>query len=243
MPRLPAPRVAAGRPQRAPGVRGARPGAAGRAAGAAGRGAGARGRRRRGRAVAEALRRARSRGVAAGGGRRSVCAATIPASRPRCGRDAARRACCTSRGASSACGGGCDEPTVAIVGARAASDYGMEVAHGLARGLAASGVTVVSGFAEGIAAAAHAGALEARGPTVTAMAGGVDVCHPASRRALYRRLRETSCALAELPCGAAAAQLVPHGARTRRGRAGAAGDRRGGRRATGRDAARASGAR
>jgi DNA processing protein len=93
------------------------------------------------------------------------------------------------------------EPTVAIVGARAASDYGMEVAHGLARGLAASGVTVVSGFAEGIAAAAHAGALEARGATVTAMAGGVDVCHPTSRRALYRRLRETSCALAELPCG------------------------------------------
>jgi DNA processing protein len=93
------------------------------------------------------------------------------------------------------------EPAVAIVGARAASDYGMEVAHGLARGLAASGVTVVSGLAEGIATAAHAGALEVEGPTVTIAAGGVDVCHPASRRALYGRLCATGCALAELPCG------------------------------------------
>lgn len=93
-------------------------------------------------------------------------------------------------------------PTVAIVGARAASDYGMEVAHGLARGLAASGVTVVSGLAEGIATAAHAGALEVEGPTVTVSAGGVDVCHPASRRALYERVCASGCALAELPCGA-----------------------------------------
>jgi DNA processing protein len=92
-------------------------------------------------------------------------------------------------------------PAVAIVGTRAASDYGMEVAHGLARGLAASGITVVSGLAEGIAAAAHAGALEVEGPTVTVAAGGVDVCHPASWRSLDRRLRETGCVLAELPCG------------------------------------------
>ncbi len=93
------------------------------------------------------------------------------------------------------------QPAVAIVGARAASDYGMEMAHGLARGLAAAGVTVVSGLAEGIAAAAHAGALEVHGPTVTVMPGGVDVCHPVSKRALHRRLRTAGCALAELPCG------------------------------------------
>jgi DNA processing protein len=93
------------------------------------------------------------------------------------------------------------EPAVAIVGTRRASDYGLEMAHGLARGLAASGVTVVSGLAEGIPAAAHAGALEAHGPTITVAAGGVDVCHPASKRALHRRLQMHGCALAELPCG------------------------------------------
>lgn len=93
------------------------------------------------------------------------------------------------------------EPAVAIVGARAASDYGMEAAHGLARGLAASGITVVSGLAEGIASAAHEGALEVGGPTLTVSAGGVDVCHPASRRALQRRLCAAASVLAELPCG------------------------------------------
>ncbi len=93
------------------------------------------------------------------------------------------------------------EPAVAIVGARAASDYGMETAHGLARGLAASGITVVSGLAEGVATAVHEGALEVGGPTLTVCAGGVDICHPASRRALQRRLAAEACALAELPCG------------------------------------------
>jgi DNA processing protein len=93
------------------------------------------------------------------------------------------------------------EPAVAIVGTRRASDYGLEVAHGLARGLAASGITVVSGLAEGIPAAAHAGALEVHGPTITVTAGGVDVCHPASKRSLHRHLQVQGCAVAELPCG------------------------------------------
>jgi DNA processing protein len=93
------------------------------------------------------------------------------------------------------------QPAVAIVGTRRASDYGMEVAHGLARGLAASGITVLSGLAEGIPAAAHLGALHARGPTVTVTAGGVDVAHPATWRALHQRIAAEGCALAELPCG------------------------------------------
>jgi DNA processing protein len=93
-------------------------------------------------------------------------------------------------------------PVVAIVGATKASDYGMEMARSFARGLAASGVTVVSAFADGIAAAAHAGALEADGPTVSVMAGGVDVCKPAGRRELCERVKAHGCAVAELPCGA-----------------------------------------
>ena len=80
------------------------------------------------------------------------------------------------------------EPAVAIVGSERPTDYGMEMARGLARGLAASGVTIVSGLANGIAAAALAGALEVAGPTVTVMAGGVDVVKPAGRRGLYERV-------------------------------------------------------
>jgi len=92
-------------------------------------------------------------------------------------------------------------PAVAIVGSRRATDYGMETARSLARGLAASGVTVVSGLADGIPAAAHAGALDVEGPTVTVMPGGVDVCAPARMRELYEGVRTRGCAVSELPCG------------------------------------------
>ncbi len=135
------------------------------------------------------------------------------------------------------------QPAVAIVGTRRASDYGMEVAYGLARGLAASGITVVSGLAEGIAAAAHQGALQAGARTVTVMAGGVDVASPASWRGLHRRIAAEGCALAELPCGAVARRLVPHRPRADRGGAGAHRDRGGGARAPRRAAARAAGGR
>jgi DNA processing protein len=92
-------------------------------------------------------------------------------------------------------------PMVAIVGSRRATDYGMEMAKSLARGLAASGVTVVSGLDDGIAVAAHAGALEVDRGSVAVMAGGLDVACPARRRTLYARLTAVGCAVAELPCG------------------------------------------
>jgi DNA processing protein len=95
----------------------------------------------------------------------------------------------------------CAQPAVAIVGTRRATDYGMAMARSLARGLAATGITVTSGFDEGIPAAVHAGALEVNGPTLTVMPGGLDVCRPASRRALYERLMSSGSAVSELPCG------------------------------------------
>ena len=91
---------------------------------------------------------------------------------------------------------------VAIVGARRASAYGLEVAHALGRGLAASGVTVVSGMALGVDSAAHAGALSAPGGTVAVLPGGADRPYPASGRALHRRIRASGVVISELPAGA-----------------------------------------
>jgi len=92
-----------------------------------------------------------------------------------------------------------DVPAVAVVGARHASAEGIEVARSLGRGLAAAGVTVVSGMALGIDAAAHAGALEVGGPTITVLAGGADVAYPASKRSLHRELVRTQAAISEMP--------------------------------------------
>jgi DNA processing protein len=88
---------------------------------------------------------------------------------------------------------------VAIVGSGRASDYGIEMAKSLARGLTASEVTVASGLSAGIAAAAQTGALEVDGKTVAVMPGGLEVACPATRRSLYERVRLSGCAVAELP--------------------------------------------
>ena len=94
-----------------------------------------------------------------------------------------------------------DVPAVAIVGARRAGPDGIEVARGLARGLAAAGVTVISGMALGIDSAAHAGALEVGGPTLTVLASGADVPYPPSKRGLYRSIVRTQAAISEMPPG------------------------------------------
>jgi DNA processing protein len=100
-------------------------------------------------------------------------------------------------------------PTVAIVGTSRATDYGIEMAKSLARGLAASGVTVMSGLSEGIAVAVHSGALEVLGGTVAVIGGGLDVACPASQRSLYERVKLRGCGLAELPCGCEARRWGP----------------------------------
>jgi DNA processing protein len=90
-------------------------------------------------------------------------------------------------------------PVVAIVGSRAPSDYGMEMARSLARGLTASGVTVTSGLTDGIAVAVHAGALDANGASIAVLGGGLSVSCPARRRSLYERITHAGCAVSELP--------------------------------------------
>lgn len=92
-------------------------------------------------------------------------------------------------------------PVVAIVGSRRAGRDALEIARGLGRGLAAAGVTVVSGMALGVDSAAHAGALEVAGPTVTVLASGADVAYPPSKRGLHRAIVATQAAVSEMPPG------------------------------------------
>jgi DNA processing protein len=93
------------------------------------------------------------------------------------------------------------ERPVAIVGARRASAYGIEVARTLARDLALAGVPVVSGMALGIDSVAHEGALEAGGLTVAVLPGGADYAYPRSRLRLHRRIAGEGLAVSELPPG------------------------------------------
>jgi DNA processing protein len=91
--------------------------------------------------------------------------------------------------------------SVAVVGARRGTGYGLEVAHTLGRGLSAAGVPVVSGMAMGVDSAAHVGALEGATTPIAVLAGGADMPYPPSRRGLYARLVERGCVVSELPPG------------------------------------------
>lgn len=68
--------------------------------------------------------------------------------------------------------------SIAIVGSRAATRAGRDIAFGLSRDLAASGITIVSGLARGIDRAAHEGALAAGGCTVAVLGSGLNRVYP-----------------------------------------------------------------
>lgn len=90
---------------------------------------------------------------------------------------------------------------VAIVGARAASPYGAELATRLAVDMARLGFTVVSGLARGIDAAAHRGALEAKGSTVAVLPSGLDTVTPPHHRALAEEIASSGTLVTELESG------------------------------------------
>lgn len=91
--------------------------------------------------------------------------------------------------------------SVAIVGARACTAYGEEVARMWAADLASDAWTVLSGAAYGIDAAAHRGALTAGGSTVAVLAGGVDVPYPRAHTTLLARIVEEGAVVSESPLG------------------------------------------
>jgi len=94
------------------------------------------------------------------------------------------------------------EDGVAIVGARRASSYGLDVARALGRGLSAAQVAVVSGLALGIDSAAHAGALESPGRTVGVLAGSADVAYPVRGWRLHAAVAARGAVISEMPPGA-----------------------------------------
>ncbi len=94
-------------------------------------------------------------------------------------------------------------PHVSIVGARAATTYGLHMATELASHLATLGHTIVSGGAFGIDGAAHRGALAVDGPTVAILAGGPDRFYPAAHTSLLEAIESRGLIISEHPPGRA----------------------------------------
>lgn len=91
---------------------------------------------------------------------------------------------------------------VAIIGARAASSAGKEIARQLGRDLALAGAVVVSGLARGIDGAAHRGALEAGGVTIAVLGAAIDLPYPPEHKGLYDEILRAGGVASEFPPGA-----------------------------------------
>lgn len=91
--------------------------------------------------------------------------------------------------------------TVAVVGARDATREGVEIAYQIAGDLSHAGVVVVSGLARGIDAAAHTGALDAKGKTIAVLGTGIDRVYPAENKALHERIAAQGLLVTEFAPG------------------------------------------
>jgi DNA processing protein len=92
-----------------------------------------------------------------------------------------------------------DKNSVAMVGSRLTTHYGVEVARKLAYQLAYIGVTIVSGGARGIDTAAHQGALNAKGRTIAVMGTGINLIFPAENAELFERISTQGAIVTQFP--------------------------------------------
>jgi DNA processing protein len=94
-----------------------------------------------------------------------------------------------------------DEVTVALVGSRKATPYGLNATSTLARDLGSAGVTIVSGLARGVDARAHNSALQAGARTIAVLGSGLDVIYPSEHRTLAQKIAGQGAVLSEFPLG------------------------------------------
>lgn len=92
--------------------------------------------------------------------------------------------------------------SIAVVGCRRASNYGLDVAAQLGGAIGQVGGCVVSGVARGIDAAAQEAALEVGGASIGVLGCGIDVYYPRENTRLQQRLAAAGLLLSEFFPGA-----------------------------------------
>lgn len=92
-----------------------------------------------------------------------------------------------------------DKNSVALVGSRQTTSYGIETARKLAYQLAYVGVTVVSGGARGIDTATHQGALAAKGRTIAVLGTGINLVFPPENAELFERITANGAIVTQFP--------------------------------------------
>jgi DNA processing protein len=92
-----------------------------------------------------------------------------------------------------------DRSSIAIVGSRRASFYGLSCAKKLAADLSNRGITIVSGMARGIDTYAHRGALSQGNRTIAVMGSGFDHIYPQENKELVEEIANKGAVISEFP--------------------------------------------
>jgi DNA processing protein len=92
-----------------------------------------------------------------------------------------------------------DKLSLAIVGSRRASFYGLSLAEKFAADLSQYGFTIVSGMARGIDTYAHRGALKQGGRTIAVMGSGFNNIYPEENKALVEEIAKNGAVISEFP--------------------------------------------
>ena len=100
-----------------------------------------------------------------------------------------------------------NNPSLAIVGTRNPTPYGVRLAGDFAAGFVDREWDLISGGAYGIDTAAHRGALVAEGRTIAVIASGIDVQYPAGNARLFDEICENGAIISEVMPGVTA---MPH---------------------------------
>lgn len=89
--------------------------------------------------------------------------------------------------------------SIAVVGTRRPTPYGLAAAERLSGDLTRAGLTIISGMARGVDTAAHRAALAENGETIAVFGCGVDVVYPPENRRLYDQIVDRGLLVSEFP--------------------------------------------
>lgn len=89
------------------------------------------------------------------------------------------------------------QPTLAIIGARQGSQWGLDQAYICGKMVSKESITVVSGLARGVDTAAHCGALEGSGSTIAVLGSGFDHIYPSENLALSKQIENQGLLVSE----------------------------------------------
>jgi len=92
-----------------------------------------------------------------------------------------------------------DELSVAVVGSRKATYYGLSTAERFSYELSSRGITIVSGMARGIDTASHKGVLKAGGRTIAVLGSGLACIYPPENKGLSEEIARNGAVISEFP--------------------------------------------